>query len=58
MERSEREAWLKAIGPTPRERLIIIVDLLRHARKDNMSVEDRSVCREERDRLLSEEGLT
>lgn len=48
----EVKAWVAGIAKTDATRLLAIRDLLRHANEDQMSVEDREICRREIDRLM------
>src|SRR3990167_7411005 len=46
MTQQEINAWLHRLAHSDAMRLLIIKDLLRHASGDEMSAEDRTVCRE------------
>ena len=37
--------WYEGLGPTSLSRKAVVYDLLRHARGDEMSLEDRVICR-------------
>ena len=45
MTDTETREWLHGIAPTPAEQRAIIIDLLKHANEDQMSEDDRVVCR-------------
>lgn len=55
LSRAEVDAWLEDLGSTDHDRCAVIRDLLRHARKDQMSGADIVICRQELERLS--EGL-
>lgn len=61
MSDDEIRAWVRMMGRTPREQAARIVDLLQHAHEDEMSSDDRSICRQQLARLehqLHPQGLT
>lgn len=41
----ELQEWIQGLAPTNEARKRIIVDLIRHANEDSMSVDDRADCR-------------
>ena len=57
MTEPEIKAWLSTLSPTTAGRIKTIADLLRHANGDEMTVEDRTICRVVLGRLQSGEEI-
>lgn len=54
LSRAEIDAWLESLGETPRQRITVLRDLLKHAPGDEMTAADRDICRKELGRLLTQ----
>lgn len=48
---AEVAAWVNALAPTDTERLVVLRSLLRYANQDQMSKDDREICKKEIRRL-------
>ena len=57
MTDSEIAAWLASLGRTPAQQRAALAELLRFAAQDEMSVEDRGICRAALGRLLDKESV-
>ena len=51
MTEPELKSWVSSLGHSTAERMKAIEDLLKHANGDEMSTEDRTICRKTLDRL-------
>lgn len=51
MSEDEITAWVRMMGRTPRQQAERIAELLRFAHVDEMSAEDRAICRQQLARL-------
>lgn len=51
MSDDDQRAWVQMLAPDARRQILIIRDLLRHAIGDDMSDEDRAICRRQLARL-------
>ena len=58
MTEPEIKAWLSTLAPTTAGRITMLAHLLRHANGDEMSPEDRTVCRTVLGRLQAGEEIT
>lgn len=58
MSEPEIKAWLFTLGNSTADRIRTIENLLKHANGDEMSPEDRTICRKTLDRLRNGEMIT
>jgi hypothetical protein len=52
MTDQEQREWVAMLGSTPHAQMAVIRELLRHASTDEMSREDRIICRVQLGRLV------
>ena len=53
----EIQEWVDGLGPTDHKRLTVIREMLHYNRKDKMSPEDETICRQELERLKIVVGI-
>ena len=53
----EQRAWADGLGHSPRERVAVLAALLRYAKEDGMTAEDRTICVRQIKRLAEEARL-
>ena len=57
MTEHDQRRWLATLGPTRERQIAVLRELLRHAAHDEMSAEDRAICRAQLARLEEENSL-
>ena len=56
MTQWEQEQWLRSLGKTRDQQRRALAELLRHAAHDEMSAEDRAICRRWYQQLSEQEA--